>query len=70
MVRDFVDTVDTYRADEERDAVTFVHQPGCYFLRQRPEDVRETLRAALHSGRALRVTVDDRTFEIADAVPA
>jgi hypothetical protein len=70
MVREFVDTVDTFLSDGAGDAVTFVRQPGCYFLRPRPGDVRETLRAALYSGVTLRVRVDDQTFEIDDVVPA
>jgi hypothetical protein len=70
MVREFVDVVDTYRQDDDGDAVTFAHQPGSYVVRPRPPDVRDTLRGALHSGRPLRVTVDTVTFVIDDAVVA
>ncbi len=72
MQRTFEAQVNTYVADRELDGkgawVTFVGLAGSYYVREGPSDLQPTLRAALSSGRPVKVTVDARSLEITDVL--
>lgn len=48
--------------------VRFEERPGAYDLPAQPADIARTLRSAHARGALVRVTYDDRTFAILDAV--
>jgi hypothetical protein len=52
----------------EDGAVRFENRPGSYRIPGRPADIGATLHRAKAAGATVRVTYDDRTFAIEDAV--